>query len=193
MFQNMRESAKDRLQQRSWLVGLAFLLTFIVSHAAENELPILSAASRDRAEQATAWRTALAESRAAIREGDHTRAEALLVGLLDTPRAADAPRMLRARANDELADLYRETDRPELAIPLYLQSIPTLKQLLGPGQPRIAVSLHNLGVCHGRVGDPAAARQVLDEALELWSVTTGADSENYANTMRAWRRFVRNN
>ena len=171
-------------------MGVAFILAAIVSHGAENELPILSAASKDRAEQARVWRNTLDESRRAVHAGASDRAEALLVELLQPPRAGDVPRMLQARANDELADLYRQTDRPQLAIPRYQQSILALKQLFGPGQPRVAVSLHNLGICHGRAGDPEAARRVLDEALELWRATSGADSANYANTLRARRRFA---
>ncbi|MDH3628575.1 MAG: tetratricopeptide repeat protein [Acidobacteriota bacterium] len=161
-----------------------------VESGSKNQRPILSAASEQRAEAAIEWRATLVEANLALAGGAHDRAEGLLVKLLARPDAAHPSGLLRARASDELADLYRITDRPALAIPHYRNSIESLSRLLGPDQPRVAVSLHNLGVCQGRAGDRAGARKSLDAALEVWRRNDGEQSENYANTVRALQRFV---
>ena len=45
------------------------------------------------------------------------------------------------------------------------------REHLPPGDPRVAVSVANVGVARRRAGDTATARRMLDEALALWGTS----------------------
>jgi len=123
---------------------------------------------KSRAELFQDWRARLEAAAAAGNRGEAEQAIELYGSILDEAEARRESGLLVARAADGLADLYRERHRFDLAAPLYERSVEAWARLLGEGQPRRAVSLHNLGICYVELADWAAAERVLREALAVW-------------------------
>jgi tetratricopeptide (TPR) repeat protein len=97
----------------------------------------------------------------------------------------------RARALDGLADVERLSGRPAEAVALYARSIPLWERLLGRRQPRLATTLHNLGVAHLDQGRSDLAMPHLRRALEIWEASLGATSAEARNTRRLLERVDR--
>ena len=76
--------------------------------------------------------------------------------------------MLLARALDGLADVRRAQQDWSEAEGLYLRSAAMWESLLGPDQPRLATTLHNLGVVYLRQDKASEAEVALQRALALW-------------------------
>jgi tetratricopeptide (TPR) repeat protein len=93
-----------------------------------------------------------------------------------------------ARALDGLADVHRLAGRPADAAELYVRSAAMWETLLGGRQPRLAITLHNLGIVYlaQERGDLAAPH--LHRALEIWEATLGPASAQAQETGRALRR-----
>ena len=70
--------------------------------------------------------------------------------------------------DDGLADVRRLENRPEEAESLYVRSAGMWEALLGPDQPRLATTLHNLGTVCAGLGKPEKARAYLARALSIW-------------------------
>ena len=80
--------------------------------------------------------------------------------------------------------------RPARAAELYLRSIELWEGLLGPRQPRLATSLHNLGAVYLALDRPDLARLHWRRALDIWEATLGPDSPEALNTRRLYRRIA---
>lgn len=137
------------------------------------------------------WREQIAAAEQAANEGRSAEAEALYRAVLEQSAAIDDPGLLVARAVDGLADLCRRDDRSAEARELYLRSAEMWERLLGPRQPRLAITLHNLGVVETARGEYAAAEPHLLHALSIWEESYGADSAQAENTRRALRALQR--
>jgi tetratricopeptide (TPR) repeat protein len=135
-----------------------------------------------RAERLQDWRGRLERAAA---HGDTDPAIALYRSILDDAAVLDENGLLVARAVDGLADIYRVRHRFDLAAPLYERSSGLLSKLLGPAQPRYAITRHNLGICYVELERWDEAERVLREALELWSA--GNDTNRTAETEKALR------
>lgn len=168
-----------------WVVSLVCLLAFQAVFA---DLP---RASRSRAARMDLWRTQLAEAERAVAEGREREAEALYREVIEQAAGTRDPGLLAARALDGLADLCRREDRLDEARELYSRSAGMWERLLGPRQPRLAVTLHNLGVVETARGEYVAADEHLLRALSIWEEAYGADSAQAENTRRARRRLQR--
>ncbi len=94
--------------------------------------------------------------------------------------ARGGPTLLRARVLDGLGDCFRTRGAAAEAIEAYQQAVGLWDETLGPNQPRIAVTLHNLGVVLVAADRHDEARVVLDRALAIWSASprTSAEAEN---------------
>jgi hypothetical protein len=62
-------------------------------------------------------------------------------------------------------------------------------KLLGPRQPRLAITLHNLAVVELALDRPEEARGHVLAALEIWELSLGSDSAQ-AQQSRALRERV---
>ena len=112
---------------------------------------------------------------------DEARVQALRLG---------SPNLPLARALDGLADVHRLENRPERAAELYLRSIEIWETIFGPRQPRLATSLHNLGVVCLALDRPDLARTHWLRALEIWEASLGHDSPEALNTRRLVQRLA---
>lgn len=152
-----------------------------------NELP---RESKPRAARHAAWRADLAAADRAAREGLSARAETLYRQVLRQAEECGDGTLLLARAADGLADLCRDAGRHEEARTLYLRSIAVWEETLGPGQPRMAISLHNLGTVEMELQRYEEADVHLRQALRIWEISLGPDSDQAANTRQARRVLV---
>jgi tetratricopeptide (TPR) repeat protein len=121
---------------------------------------------------------ALADSR------DHEAAE-LYLQALEVARELGEPNLLLARAVDGLADARRREGRLPEAEQLYRRSSTMWEALLGRRQPRLATTLHNLGVVCAAQGKAGEAEAHFRSALEIWEATLGPSSPEAGNTRRA--------
>lgn len=163
-----------------------------IAFAVALALPALGAGrpSAERAETVRAVSTDLDAAAAALDGGRADEAAALYRGALDAARSLGSADLLVARAADGLADVHRLAGRFGDAEPLYVEAARLLERSLGPAQPRLATTLHNLGVTRWRDGRPAAALPVLRRALSIWEAALGPDSAEARNTRRAIRAVV---
>jgi len=133
-------------------------------------LPVLSPASRVRAERVQRWRSALDAAESARTADRPAEAKAIYRELL-AEADADAPpppAMLLARAVDGLADVERVAGSLAEAATLYERALPLWRRVLGPDQPRVATTLQNLAMVRLELGDTAQAAAALREALAIW-------------------------
>lgn len=135
-----------------------------------------------RAERLEDWRARLGQ---ALAQDGSDRAIELYRSILDEAESGGDDGILVARAVDGLADVYRERHRFDLARPLYERSAAQWKRLLGPLQPRLAVSLHNLGICYVELARWDAAERVLRQARGIWRAA--GDETRDSETEKALR------
>lgn len=159
------------------------LCLFAVSSA----LAALPRASQPRAARMELWRTKIAQAEQAAERQQDGEAEKLYREVLEQAAGDELSGLLAARAVDGLADLCRRQERLPEARELYRRSAGLWERLLGPSQPRLAVTLHNLGVVETNEGEFAAAEEHLRRALAIWEEVYGAESEQAENTRRAQR------
>jgi len=152
--------------------------------------PTLATADSDRAELTRRLGADLHRAEAALRAGHTADAETLYREALDDARALGERSLPLARSADGLADTLRESGRLAEAEPLYAQAAELWESLLGPTQPRLAITLHNLGVVRARLGNPTAATAPLQRALEIWITSYGTDSSEAQNTRRALSKIT---
>ena len=141
--------------------------------------------SRKRAARTERWQASLEAAAAAAAVGRASEAESLYREVLEQAASPDGSAMRTAQAADGLADLYRTQGRMAQAAPLYVEAVALWERLLGASQPRLAVTLHNLGVVYTALEDWDAAQRTLDRALAIWEASLGADSVEAGNTRRA--------
>lgn len=117
-------------------------------------------------------------------------------GLLE-PAAAESPAaslLEAARAAEEQAGAAYNSGRYEDALPAQQRSVSIHRQLVGqdPSQrPKLAASLHNLGVVLIRLGRKAEAVAPTEEALALYRITPSANGREASSAMeRPLRNLV---
>ncbi len=140
--------------------------------------------SRPRAERYAAWRSMLEDADDALAEGRWEQAEKTLLAVIEQARALDSPNLVLARAVDRLGDLRRELGRFDEAERLYRESAQLWQAVLGASQPRLAVTLHNLGVVYVQLQRYDDARSSLERALEIVERSIGTRSDIARNTLR---------
>ena len=98
--------------------------------------------------------------------------------------------LLLARALDGLGDVERCGGRFDEATEYYDRSAAMFASLLGERQPRLATTLHNLGLTQLALGRVADGRRSLEHALEIYESTLGPESPQANNTRRALSNAV---
>ena len=166
--------------------AVLLLLSFAGPMAAATEIPSWS---KPRAERLDRWRSAIAEAEVQVDEGRLERSEQIYREVVDEAESMPGSRLLLARALDGLADVCRARSRHEEAARLYARSAEMWESLLGTGQPRLATTLHNLGLSYGALDQPEEADRVLRRALAIWQSSLGPDSAEAENTRRALARL----
>ena len=173
---------------RQIAVGLAIHLSLVVALAAfqvhAGEYPSWS---QERAALLDDWRARLDAAEELSRQKQTEQAEALYRDLLDEAARRESEGLLVARAADGLADIYRIEGRSAEAAELYRRAAEMWERLLGPRQPRLAVTLHNLGTVCLKLGESTEAEQHLNRALAIWEESYGIDSPQAENSRRALR------
>lgn len=137
---------------------------------------VIPPASQERAARMDGWRETLAEAERLLRDGDTVAAETRYLGVIGEAEAAGEAGLLVARAVDGLADIYRQQDRFDEARELYARSAAMWERLLGPRQPRLAVTLHNLALVEAARGERGDAEGHLLRAIEIFELSLGSDS-----------------
>jgi tetratricopeptide (TPR) repeat protein len=174
--------------KRQIAAGLAIHLSLAVALAAlqvhAGEYPSWS---QKRAALLDDWRATIGEAEELAGRDETDRAEALYRALLDEAEREQNEGLLVARAADGLADLYRKEGRHAEAAPLYRRSAAMWERLLGPSQPRLAVTLHNLGAVCLKLGEADEAERHLERVLAIWQESYGVDSPQAENSRRALR------
>lgn len=142
-----------------------------------------------RAQRVRELRADLARAEQLARQ-DAPRAEVVFRAALDEAEHHGST-LLLARALDGLAAASRAAGRLDEAASLYTRVIPLWEELLGSQQPRLAVSLHNLGAVHLKRREPGRAAPLFRRALSIWTLALGPDSPQAANSRRALELAVR--
>jgi tetratricopeptide (TPR) repeat protein len=161
---------------------LATSLCLVLSLALPATAQHMPSGSRPRAERHAGWRSLLDDGERAMTERNWDAAESAFVSVIDDARTAGDRGLLLARALDGLADLRREIGRLQEAGELYLESADLLERVLGSRQPRLALTLHNLGVVYVEQERFDEAEAPLERALLIFEEAMGADSPQAAST-----------
>jgi tetratricopeptide (TPR) repeat protein len=145
----------------------------------------LASDGTERGEIVRAVRAELETAARALEASELDDATRLYGAALDRARSIPGADLLVARAADGLADAHRLSGRHREAEPLYEEAVRLWERALGPDQPRLATTLHNLGLTLAASGRPADAEPVLRRALAIWERVLGTGSAEAANTRRA--------
>jgi len=141
--------------------------------------------SAERAERYTLWRAEVGKGEQALTEGRWSEAETAFVTVIEQSRSANDTSLLLARALDRLGDLRRRDQRWSEAEELYLEAAGLWEKYLGPDQPRLAITLHNLGVVRIGQGRREDARATLGRALAIVEKTLGTECAQATETRKA--------
>jgi tetratricopeptide (TPR) repeat protein len=162
--------------------GLSWLCASVLSTA-------IHAPARG-ADEAT-WQALVDASIVAESEGRVEDAEGLLIRARgEAERPGTAP-MLLARSVESLGDFYHRSGRPEDAEPLLAQSIRLWEGILGPGQPRVGIPIHNLAVLYLEGCRVDQALPLIHRALSLWESTLGPRHADRVAAMRTAATLLR--
>jgi tetratricopeptide (TPR) repeat protein len=151
---------------------------------------LLLACSVGLAADRESWQQEMATAAEAGRQSRIEDAEAALLRAIEAAAAGDPAPMLRVRSVEALADLYRSTARPEQAEPLYLEAIEAWDTLLGPGQPRVGITLHNLALLRLRQCRTDESLPLIERQLELWQGALG-DHPDRRTAIRSQAELLR--
>jgi tetratricopeptide (TPR) repeat protein len=146
--------------------------------------------SQRRAARHDAWREQLRLAEEAVRQERLDDAESAFRQVIDQAANAQNEGLAVARAVDGLADLCRDQGRLPEAAQLYERSASMWERLLGPLQPRLAVTYHNLGAVYLAMGEPRQAESRFLRALAIWEEAYGQDSAEAENSRRALRALA---
>ena len=147
--------------------------------------------SEERAERYALWRAEVEEGEHALAQERWPEAESAFLTVIDGSRAIEDTSMLLARALDGLGELRRREERWSDAERLYVEAAELWEKYLGPEQPRVAITLHNLGVVHIGQGRYEDARVTLGRALAILERALGPDTAQATATRMALEAAVR--
>jgi tetratricopeptide (TPR) repeat protein len=167
--------------------GTLFVLLLLLAAPAFCE--VIPPESRPHAARMDQWRTMLDAADEALRGERPQEAERIYTEVIAAAETLEKVNLLVARAIDALADLRAEQGRLSEAQALYRRAAKMWGKLLGPRQPRLAITLHNLAVVELALDRPEEARGHVLAALEIWELSLGSDSAQ-AQQSRALRERV---
>jgi tetratricopeptide (TPR) repeat protein len=157
---------------------LAILLAVVALPAG----PAAGSASRDEKREILAI---LGSAEEALASDRPERARELFDEAASRARTFGETNLLRARAVDRLADLDRRAGRLDEAAFGYRSTATMWVELLGDGQPRLATTLHNLGVVYLEQNRLEDAERAFEQALAIWERRLGSDSDEAGNSRDA--------
>jgi tetratricopeptide (TPR) repeat protein len=129
-----------------------------------------------RSEQIARWTADLNAAELCTSSGELDRADETYTRVLAELPSSGAG-LLRARALDGKGDVERLRGNRAPAIEAYRRSADLWADLLGPRQPRLAVTLHNLGAVLLDDGRTDEARTALERALAIWTSAPASTAE----------------
>jgi len=136
------------------------------------------------------WQARMDAAERAEREGRSEDAEAFLLAAV---REAGRPGsvLLMARSLEAQADFYERAGRTTEAEPLYVQSVEIWERVLGDGQPRVGIPLHNLAVLRLKQCRVEEALPLIRRVLDLWRETLGPAHPDRLTAIRTEATLLR--
>ena len=151
---------------------------------------VIPPSSRPHAARMDAWRAMLDAADDARRSARPEEAEQIYTEIIDAAATFEKENLLVARALDGLADLCVAQGRLAEAQGHYRRAAGLWEKLLGPQQPRLATTLHNLAVVELELDQLEAARSHVLAALEIWGRSFGAQSAQAQDSRDVHQRVV---
>jgi tetratricopeptide (TPR) repeat protein len=171
-------STRNRMAARTLLPALVALTALSAQYPSH---------SQTVAERNDAWREQIRMAEEAVRQERPDDAERRYREVIEQAAGVADEGLPVARAVDGLADLCRDRGQLSEAALLYERSAAMWERLLGPGQPRLAVTQHNLGAVYLSMGMLRQAEERFLRALAIWEEVYGQDSAQAENSRRALR------
>jgi tetratricopeptide (TPR) repeat protein len=131
------------------------------------------------------WQSHLDAAALAEEEGRIDDAERSLLEALREVEKPDGARMDLAFTVEALADFYRRAGRPADAETNYLRATELWERLLGSGQPRVGIPLHNLAVVYLEDCRVDEALPLISRVVQLWGRTLGAEHPERLGAIRS--------
>jgi tetratricopeptide (TPR) repeat protein len=169
---------------RNRVVARPLLLALLALTALSAQYP---PHSQTGAERNDAWREQIRLAEEAVLQERLDDAERRYREVIEQAAGAADEGVLVARAVDGLGDICRDRGRLSEAALLYERSVAMWERLLGPGQPRLAVTQHNLGAVYLAMGERQQAEERFLRALAIWEEVYGQGSPQAENSRRALR------
>ena len=82
-----------------------------------------------------------------------------------------------------LADVYHNSGRDDLALPLFKETLLLQEAKLGPDHPNTLISMNNLAAGYLRAGESDFATSLLEEVLKRRKAKLGVDHPDTVSTM----------
>lgn len=92
---------------------------------------------------------------------------------------------------DAVGRAHLAAGRAERAEIAFRTSLPMLRGFLGPGQPRVATTLHDLAVARWKLERRDEALEAVDEALAIWRATLGEDHVHAVHSLQLRAHLLR--
>jgi tetratricopeptide (TPR) repeat protein len=143
-----------------------------------------ASASKGTAEYG-AWQAHLDSATLAEADGRTEDAERFLLDALEEAEKPGRPRMDLAVSVEALADFYHRVGRLADSETHYLRAASLWEELLGPDQPRVGITVHNLAVVYLEDCRVDEALPLIARVVGLWERTLGADHPDRIAAIRS--------
>jgi tetratricopeptide (TPR) repeat protein len=137
------------------------------------------------------WNRSLRSAGEALAAGEDSLAEKHYLEAVEIARRNGEGTLRHARSLDELAWFYLSRERYEESVPLYRRTVPLWEELLGPDQPRLALSCHNLATAYLHLHRETEAEPFVFRALEIWEKHYGPEHLQVAAALQSWSVILR--
>lgn len=132
-----------------------------------------------------AWQAHLDTASLAEADGRFEDAERSLLDALEEVEKPGRARMDLAVTVEALADFYHRVGRRTDSETHYLRAAKLWEELLGPDQPRVGITMHNLAVVYLEDCRVEQALPLIARVLELWERTLGRDHSDRVAAIRS--------
>jgi eukaryotic-like serine/threonine-protein kinase len=143
------------------------------------------------ASQPPEWWVRLDEADAALQAGRLDDAEALYLAAKETGERHGSRSLPLGRALDGLGDVALRRDHPEEAERFYRRALEIWEAILGPEQPRTAITLTNLGAAVLAQGKADEAETWFRRSLSALEAARGPDHPDLAPAITNLARVLR--
>jgi len=167
---------------RMTAIGAMLLVAALGSVCRAYPIP---ASSAERAARYAEWRARLDGADRATREGNWEDARASLASVLGEARELQDRSLLLARALDGMGAVSAHAGALADAAGYYDEAAALFSELLGPRQPRVAVTLNNLGSVYRELDRSSEARAAFQRALDIFEQSLGPECDGAVNARRA--------